>query len=85
MATDEDMAAVPFDTLALARKLEAAGFGSKQAGDMAAVLAETFATDLVTKGDLYLALQMFEQRLTIKMGGMSVAIVGVLAVLIKVL
>jgi hypothetical protein len=37
------MGAVPFDTLALARKLEAAGFSSQQAQDTAAALAEVLS------------------------------------------
>jgi len=43
----------PFDTLALARRFEAAGFESKQAGDMAAAIADVaIGADLVTKADL---------------------------------
>jgi hypothetical protein len=34
---------VPFDTLKLARRFEAAGFDSKQAGDMAEALAEAMS------------------------------------------
>ena len=44
------MATVPFDTLALAHKLEAAGFDTRQAQGTAAALAETFAGELVTNG-----------------------------------
>ncbi|MCB2055484.1 MAG: hypothetical protein KDE35_14730 [Geminicoccaceae bacterium] len=50
------MATVPFDTLALAHKLEAAGFDTRQAQGTAAALAETFAGELVTKSDLRQAL-----------------------------
>jgi Protein of unknown function (DUF1640) len=47
------MAAVPFDTLKLARRLEAAGFAPKQAGDTAEALAEAMSgSDLATKADL---------------------------------
>ena len=46
------MATVTFDTLALARKLEAAGFPSRQAQDTAAALAETFGPDMLTRRDL---------------------------------
>jgi hypothetical protein len=43
----------PFDTLKLARQFEAAGFEPKQAGDMAAAIAEAQASaDLATKADL---------------------------------
>jgi hypothetical protein len=56
----------PFDTLKLARQFEAAGFAPKQAGDMAAAIAEaTVAADLATKRDLH----DLEQRLTIRSAG----------------
>lgn len=49
------MAAVPFDTLKLARRLEAAGFPGKQAGDTAEALAEAMSgAELATKSDLAL-------------------------------
>ena len=45
--------AVAFDTLRLARKLEAAGFEHKQAADTAEALAEAMAVaELATKADL---------------------------------
>ena len=46
------MTTVPFDTLALARKLEAAGFPAQQAQDVSAALAEVMAADLATKQDI---------------------------------
>jgi hypothetical protein len=46
------MTAVPFDTLKLARKLEAAGFNTKQAGDTAEALADAMSDQVATKGDL---------------------------------
>ena len=47
------MAAVPFDTLKLARRLESAGFPPKQAGDTAEALAEAMSgAELATKADL---------------------------------
>lgn len=46
------MASVPFDTLELARRLEAAGFPAKQAQDVSAALASTMAADLITRADL---------------------------------
>src|SRR5438067_2745089 len=45
------MPAVPFDTLKLARRLEAAGFPTQQAGDMAEGIAEALS-ELATKADL---------------------------------
>ena len=45
------MAVVPFDTLRLASRLEAAGFPTRQAGDMAEAIAEALS-QLATKADL---------------------------------
>ncbi|OHC73545.1 MAG: hypothetical protein A3G18_07790 [Rhodospirillales bacterium RIFCSPLOWO2_12_FULL_58_28] len=49
------MTAITFDTLKLARKLEAAGFGTKQAADTAEALAESMAevSGLATKEDVF--------------------------------
>jgi hypothetical protein len=47
------MAAVPFDTLKLARRLENGGFPPKQAGDTAEALAEAmFGSELATTADV---------------------------------
>ena len=47
------MAAVPFDTLKLARRLESAGFSPKQAGDTDEALAEAMSgAELATKADV---------------------------------
>ena len=48
------MATITFDTLKLARKLEAAGFPQKQAADTSAALADSLGevSDLATKADL---------------------------------
>ena len=48
------MATITFDTLKLARKLEAAGFPQRQAADTSAALAESLSevSDLATKADL---------------------------------
>jgi hypothetical protein len=73
------MVAVPFDTPALARKLETAGFPSKQAQDTAAALADVMGSaELVTKDYLDSKLREVEQRLTIRTGGMLVVATGIL-------
>lgn len=54
------MASVAFDTLKLAQRLEAAGFSSKQAQDMASAIAETIVETVVTRD--YLDLQLGEVR-----------------------
>jgi hypothetical protein len=48
------MVTITFDTLKLARKLEAAGFPQKQAADTAEALAQSLGevSDLTTKADL---------------------------------
>src|SRR5438552_18761700 len=47
------MAAVPFDTLKLAQRLEAAGFSGQPVGDTAEALAEAMSgAELATKSDL---------------------------------
>jgi coiled-coil family 90 protein len=43
---------VAFDTLKLARRLEAAGFPTKQAQDTAEALAEALTTNLATQGNV---------------------------------
>ena len=50
------MTTLSFDTLKLARRLETAGFSTKQAGDTAEALAESLrkTSDLATKQDLEL-------------------------------
>jgi hypothetical protein len=75
---------MPFDTLKLARRLEAAGFPAQQAGDMAEAIAEA-VSQLATKADLAALrtdiehrLRELEQRMTIKLGGMMVVAVGVI-------
>src|SRR5712692_7124350 len=43
---------VAFDTLKLARRLEAAGFSTQQAQDTAEALAETLTATVATQGDV---------------------------------
>jgi hypothetical protein len=74
------MAAIPFDTLKLARSLrEKAKFGAEQAEGVADALSEAFQDEMATKTDL----RELELRLTIKIGGMLVIAVGVLTALLK--
>jgi hypothetical protein len=67
--------AMPFDTLKLARRLEAAGFPAQQAGDMAEAIAEAVA-QLATKADiaeLRRDMEILKRDLTIRLGGMLIA------------
>ena len=45
--------AVAFDTLKLARRLEAAGFPTKQAQDTAEALADTLTTNIASQADIH--------------------------------
>ncbi len=78
------MAAMPFDTLKLARRLEAAGFPPRQAGDMAEAIAEALA-QLATKADiaalraeLKADIEILKRDMTIRLGSMMVVAVGVI-------
>lgn len=75
---------MPFDTLKLARRLEAAGFPPKQAGDMAEAIAQAVAS-LATKADLAALgaridakLEILKRDMTIRLGSMMVVAVGVI-------
>src|SRR6266851_3647993 len=77
--------AVPFDTLKLARQLrDKAGFTPEHAEAAAEALAEAVGgAELVTKSDMTVALRDFEQRLTIKLGGMLVVAVGIILAAVR--
>ena len=80
------MSAIAFDTLKLARKLEASGFTAQQAAGAAEALAETAAgAEVVTKEHLDHRLIELEQRLTIRLGGLLVVAVGVILAAIRYL
>jgi hypothetical protein len=71
------MAAVPFDTLKLARRLESAGLSTQQAGDMAEALAEAMSgaepaikSDLNTPGEaVHAEIAGLERSLRSHLGG----------------
>ena len=76
--------AMPFDTLRLARRLEAAGFAPQQAGDMAEAIAEAVSS-IATKADLVALemridnkLEILKRDMTIRLGSMMVVAVGVI-------
>jgi hypothetical protein len=83
---DDDMTAVPFDTLKMAQRLEAAGFSGDQAAGATEALAEPImGMELVTKSDLHRGissvradLEVLRRDTTIKLGGMIFIAVGVL-------
>lgn len=92
--TIDNMTAISFDTLKLARKLEAAGFPPKQAADTAGALAESLAevSGLATKDDLALLESRLEAKIeAIKaeilkwLFGTALAQVGAIVALLKLI
>lgn len=78
------MTQVAFDTLKLAKRLEEAGFAPKQAAATSSAIADTLTellSTVATKHDLAL----MELRMTVKLGGMLAAAVGLTAAFIKLL
>ena len=75
------MNAIPFDTLKMARKLEAAGFAGTQAAGAAEAMADAMAgAELATKTDLLGAkaelenkLELLRRDMTIRLGAMLIA------------
>jgi len=85
------MTAITFDTLKFVKTLEAAGVSAKHAEAFAAAVRDSSeSADLATKTDLRelkaelkADMRELELRMTIKLGGMLVVAVGVIAALIK--
>jgi hypothetical protein len=85
------MSTVTFDTHDFVRRLIDAGLDSRQAEAVVRVVAEA-QTELATKrdlADLRIELQRdlreLEYRMTIKLGGLMIAAVGIVATLVKLL
>lgn len=81
-----------FDTLRYSKRLKEVGFTEEQAEVQAEVFAEAIETQLATKRDLQelktelkADMEQLGYKLTIRFGGMLVAAVTVLAVLIRIL
>jgi len=87
------MSPVAFDTLALARNLrDRAHFTQEQAEGVAESINEVMGEQLATKADLKgeierveHRLELLEQRMTIKLGGLIVLAVGILLAAIRYL
>jgi len=76
------MAAVTFDTLKFVKTLQAAGLDAPQAEAIASAVRDSHdAADIATKADL----RELELRMTIKLGTMMVAAIGIVAALVKLL
>lgn len=82
------MTAITFDTLKFANRLKAAGVQPAQAEAEAEALSEVLEVnlkDLVTREDLQRELRELEYRMLIKLGGLMIVAVGVVATLVKLL
>ena len=82
------MPIIAFDTLKYAKRLKDSGVPDKQAEAEAEALAEVLEVnlkDLATKEDLRRDLRELEQRMIIKLGGMMVAAIAIVATLVKLL
>ena len=78
------MSVIAFDTLKYAKRLKDSGVPDKQAEAEAEALAEVLEVnlkDLSTKEDL----RELEQRMIIKLGGMMMAAIAIVATLVKLL
>jgi len=74
------MASVTFNTYEFIKKLEKSGLDEKQAEAITTGILQIHdAADLATKSDL----REMELRMTIKLGSMLIAAIGVLSVIIK--
>ena len=83
------MVAIAFDTLKFTKKLKEAGFPDAQAEAVAGAFREAQdELEVATKIDIELLrrdLIELEQRMTIKLGGLMVAAIGIVATLVKLL
>jgi hypothetical protein len=80
------MTSITFDTLKVADKLEASGFTREQAKGAAVTFAEITAENsgkLVTQEHFDFRMRELELRMTIKLGGMLLAMTGIMAALLK--
>lgn len=83
------MASVAFDTLKLAQRLEAAGFPSKQAQDMASAISDAIIDTVVTRE--YLDLRLAELKADVMkwmfgaVGLQTLAMLGGVAALLRLL
>ncbi|MFZ2124790.1 DUF1640 domain-containing protein [Rhodoferax sp.] len=86
------MSVITFDTLKFAERLEKAGLTREQAAAFADaqkdVFAEALDTQVATKADIVRLenrLEQMELKLTVKLGALTAASIGVVAALVKML
>jgi hypothetical protein len=76
---------ISFDTHENVKKLKAAGFTEEQAEVQTKIIAELVEEQLVTRHYLDERLKELEYRLIIRLGGMIVVAIGIVATLVKIL
>ncbi|MDO9227837.1 MAG: DUF1640 domain-containing protein [Pseudomonadota bacterium] len=79
------MSAVTFDTHAYVKKLRAVGFSEEQAEVQAETLSSLINDQLATKQDLRELEERLMYRLTLRMGGMVIASVSIVATVVKIM
>lgn len=79
------MSTITFDTHAYVKKLRTVGVPEEQAEVQAQAIADLVTDRLVTKDDLERGLKELEYRLIIRLGGMIVVAIGIIATLVKLL
>ncbi len=77
--------AISFDTYENVKRLKAAGFTEKQAETQTKIISVLVEVQLVTRRYLDERLKELEYRLVIRLGGMIVVAIGVVATLVKIL
>ncbi len=76
---------ITFDTLAYAKRLEKAGVPETQAEAPAEAIAELIDDELATKRDIKELEMRLKHDLTLRLGGMMVAGIVIVATLVKLL
>lgn len=79
------MSVLVFDTHSYVKKLKAVGFSEEQAEVQAEALSALIEEQLATKRDLKELEERLTYRLTLRLGSMMVAAVGIVAALVKLL
>jgi hypothetical protein len=80
------MSAVPFDALKFSEQLKAGGFTDQQAKATTEAFAAATSQELATKADMHDLRRdpaVMEQRLTVKTGGMLLALAGLILATIR--
>jgi len=76
---------ITFDTHAYVKKLRAVGFSEEQAEVQAETLSSLSNDQLATKQDLRELEERLMYRLTLRMGGMVIASVSIVATVVKIM